>query len=79
MKTIKKTDSYTIFQKRNGRYAIRGEGRQWVNAEEKVKLLLEAGLIKLPESKPAEPEPAEETEAEDSASEEGAEEEKGEE
>ena len=77
MKTIKKTDSYTIFQKRNGRYAIRGEGRQWVNAEEKVKILLEAGLIKLPESKPAEPEAAEETEAEEAAGEEAAEEEAG--
>lgn len=74
MKTVKHTDSYSIYQKRNGRYAVRGEGRKWVNADEKVKILLAEGLITLPESKPAEPEPAEEADTEAAAEEEKGEE-----
>lgn len=74
MKTVKETENYTIFQKRNGRYAVRAQDRTWLNGEEKVKILLEAGLIKLTEPKPAEPEPVEAAE-ETEAAEEGGEEE----
>ncbi len=72
MKTVKETENYTIFQKRNGRYAVRAAGRKWLNAEEKVKILLEAGLIKLTEPKPAEPEAVEDV-AEESSEEAAAE------
>ncbi|MFT5032851.1 MAG: hypothetical protein ACI9OO_000782 [Bacteroidia bacterium] len=57
MEIVKRTSEYTIVKKRNGRYAVQAKGRKWVNADEKVKILMEAGLIKAPEPKPAEPEP----------------------
>ena len=47
MKTIKKTDDYTIYQKRNERYAVKGADSQWINGEEKAKILLAEELIKL--------------------------------
>ena len=67
MEIVKRTSEYTIVKKRNGRFGVQAKGRKWVNAEEKVKILTEAGLIKAPEPKPAEPEPAAEEAAEDTA------------
>ncbi|HCS28536.1 MAG TPA: hypothetical protein DIW43_13835 [Spongiibacteraceae bacterium] len=68
MEIVKRTSEYTIVKKRNGRYGVQAKGRNWVNADEKVKILMEAGLIKAPEPKPAEPEPvAEEAPAEEAA------------
>lgn len=68
MEIVKRTSEYTIVKKRNGRYGVQAKGRNWVNADEKVKILTEAGLIKAPEPKPAEPEPvAEEAPAEEAA------------
>ena len=72
MKVIKKTDQYTIFQKRSGRYAVQGEDKNMINGEEKAQILLAEGLIKL--AAPAEPEPEVEETAEEVA-EEAAEEE----
>ena len=69
MEIIKRTGEYTIVKKRNGRYGVQGKGRQWINADEKVKILKEAGLIKAPEPKPAEPEAEVEAEVEASAEE----------
>ena len=64
MEIVKRTSEYTIVKKRNGRYGVQTKrGRQWINADEKVKILLEAGLIKAPEPKAAEPEEVEDTEA----------------
>jgi hypothetical protein len=60
MKQVKKTSEYTIYQKRSGRYAVQGAKRQFVNGEEKAKILLAEGLIKLTEPKPKEEAPAEE-------------------
>ncbi|UTW45308.1 hypothetical protein KFE80_13270 [bacterium SCSIO 12696] len=59
MKTIKKTADYTIFQKRNERYAVKGADSKWINGEEKAKILLAEELIKLSVAAPAE-EPVEE-------------------
>lgn len=72
METVKKTSEYTIVKKRNGRYGVRAAGRKWVNAEEKVKILLAEGLITVSEPKAEEPaeEPAEEAAAEEAAGEE---------
>ena len=53
MKKIKKTNEYGIFQKRSGRYAVRDTKKQWVHGEDKTKVLLAEGLMKLPEPKPA--------------------------
>ena len=82
MKAVKKTAEYTIFQKRNSRYAVKDASKKIVNGEEKVKILLAEGLIKVTEpsasEEPAAPaeEPAEEAPAEEAeASDEGASEE----
>lgn len=73
MKKVKKTNEYSIFQKRSGRYAVRGSDKQWLHGEDKTKILLGEGLVKVPEPKPAapaEPEaaPAEESQEEAPAS-----------
>ena len=64
MKVIKKTPEYTIYQKRSGRHAVKDADRQWINGEDKVKILLEANLIKLAAPAPAVEEPASEEAAE---------------
>lgn len=69
MKKVQQAGDYSIFQKGSGRYAIKDKEKNWVNAEEKAKILLDAGLIKISAPKPPEPEQTEET-----ASEEGGEE-----
>lgn len=55
MKVVKKTPEYTIYEKRSKRYAVLGADKKWINAEEKVKILLAEKLIevKQPEPKPA--------------------------
>ena len=58
MKTVLKTDTYTIFRKGSERYAIRGTNRAWINGDEKVRILVEHKLIDVAPPKPAEPEPA---------------------
>lgn len=47
MKVVKKTDEYTIFEKRNKRHAVQGKDKKWINGEDKVRILNEAGLIKI--------------------------------
>ena len=60
MKLIKKTDEYSIYERGDSRYAVKNSEKQPVNGEEKVKILLAEGLIKVTEpSAPAEPEPEE--------------------
>lgn len=46
MEIVKTTDEYTIIKKRNGRYGVRRKNGNWVNKDEKVKILVEEGLIK---------------------------------
>lgn len=64
MKTIKKTAEYTVIQRRDGRYAVRGAHKQWINGDAKVDILVKEGLLTQPARKP-EPEP--EAEAPDEA------------
>lgn len=68
MKTIKKAADYTIYQKRNERYAVKDADSNWINGEEKTKILLAEELIKqsVAQEAPAE-EPAEEAAAEGDA------------
>jgi hypothetical protein len=63
MKVVKKTDEYTVLEKKSGRYAVLDKKKNLVNAEEKVKILLSEGLIKLMEAQavPEEPEATEES------------------
>ena len=55
METVKKTKEYQIIKKRSGRHAVLSTDGKWIKAEEKVKILLKEGLIKLtPKKAPAE-------------------------
>ncbi|MDP5070564.1 MAG: hypothetical protein NWQ45_06665 [Congregibacter sp.] len=49
MKLVKKTDAYSIFQRGDERYAVKNAAKKAVNGEEKVRILLEEGLIKVAE------------------------------
>lgn len=64
MKLIKKTATHTIFQRRDGRYAVRTAKRKPVNGDEKVSILIAEGLLTPASPKAAEPEPEEVTAAE---------------
>lgn len=59
MEVVKKTDEYTVYKKKSGRYGVQGSNKKWINGEEKIKILLAEGLIKTTAPKPAEA-PAEE-------------------
>ena len=63
MKVVKKTGDYTIYEKRSKRYAVKSANKKWLNGDDKVKGLLEEGLVKIAVAAPvaAEPEAAEET------------------
>ncbi len=74
MKVIKKTPEYTVYEKRSKRYAVKGADNKWVNAEEKVKILLAEKLIEVKLPKPAEEAPAEAEAKEEAPSETPAEE-----
>lgn len=70
MKLEKQTAEYTVLKRADGRYAVQGKDKKFINAEEKVKILIAEGLLKAPEPK-AEPEaPAEDAaEGEEAAAE----------
>ena len=67
MKLVKKTPEYTIYQRRDERYAVVDGKKNAVNGEEKVKVLLAEELIKVTAPAPAEEAPAEEAPAEEAA------------
>ena len=74
MKVVKKTDNYTIYSRRDGRYAVTGADRKPVNGEDKVRILVEEGLLKVAAPAPkTEPEPEAAAEAEAPAEESEAE------
>ncbi len=66
MEVVKKVKDLSIVKKRSGRYGVMDAKGKWVNGEEKVKVLLGAKLIKMPEAKKA-PEPEVEAPAEEAA------------
>lgn len=51
METVKKTDSHTIVKKKSGRFGVMDKKGKWINAEEKVKILLAEKLIAAPKAK----------------------------
>ena len=69
MKVVKKTAEYTIYQRKDERYAVTGADKKAINGEDKVKILLAEELIKqsvaqeAPAEEPAAEEEAAETEA----------------
>lgn len=64
MKLVTRTDDYTIYQRRDSRYAVQGANKAPINGDEKVAILLKHELVKAPEVKQPEPEPEEVQEAE---------------
>ena len=64
MKLVTRTDDYTIYQRRDSRYAVQGVNKAPINGDEKVAILLKHELVKAPEVKQPEPEPEEAQEAE---------------
>ncbi len=71
MEVVKLVKGLTIVKKRNGRFGVKNAKGKWVNAEEKVKVLLGEGLIAAPVAKkaPAKEEVAEEAPAADAPAE----------
>ena len=67
MKVVVTNDEYTIYQRRDGRYAVEGADKKPINGDEKVTILLANELISVtPPAAPEEeaaPEEAEEAEA----------------
>jgi len=63
MKTAKRTDEHTIFRRGDGRYAVRGADRRWINGDRKAEILAAEGLISPPPQAKPEPEPEAEREA----------------
>ena len=62
MKLVKVVKEYKIFERRDGRFAVKTRKGKAVNAEEKTAILLSEGLVTAPEPKP-EPAPEPEVEA----------------
>ncbi len=60
MKLVKKTAENSIFQRGDERYAVKDAAKKPVNGEEKVRILLEEGLIKVAAPAAPKEEPAEE-------------------
>ena len=65
MKVVVKNDEYTIYQRRDGRYAVENAAKKAVNGDEKVAILLANELVKV--TLPAAP--AEEPAADEAADE----------
>lgn len=63
MNAVKKTAEYTIFKRRDDRYAVVDANKKSINGDEKVAILQAEGLLAKPEPKPVEEAPAEETPA----------------
>ena len=74
MKLVKKTDTYSIYQRSDDRYAVKDANKNPINGDDKVRILVEEGLIKaaLP-AEPGEESAEEEAAAEEAAADEGAE------
>lgn len=68
MKLIKKSGEYSIYQRGDDRYAVKDADKKPVNGEEKVRVLLAEGLIKVAEpGAPAEEETASEETTEEAS------------
>jgi len=69
MKVVKKTSEYTVLQRRDGRYAVKSSNNRPVNGDEKIKILVAEGLLKVAVAAAPEPEVVEEPAAEEAAAE----------
>ena len=60
MKLVKKTDEYSVYLKRSGRYGVKNTDGKWINGVSKIRILLDEDLVKTtlppePEAVPDEP------------------------
>lgn len=46
MQKVKIQNGATIFKKRSGRYAVQSGDGKWINGIEKVRILVDSGLVK---------------------------------
>ena len=68
MKTVKKTAEYTVLQRADGRYAVLGKNKNFINGDDKIAILVTEGLRAAPAPKAEEPsEEAAEESSEDTA------------
>ena len=60
MKVVIRTDEYTVYQRRDQRYAVKDASKAWVNGDAKVAILVQHDLIQAapPAVAPEEPEAA---------------------
>ena len=63
MKLVKDIEGFSIYERRDGRFAVETSKGKSVNGEEKTAILLAQELIKVTAAKPVEAAPVEETEA----------------
>jgi hypothetical protein len=56
MKTVKTTAEYTVYKRADGRHAVKGKDKKFINGDDKVNILIAEGLLTAPQPKPAEPE-----------------------
>lgn len=70
MKIVKQTAEYAILQRRDGRHAVRGKGREWINGNDKVAILVKEGFLKQDAPKPKPKAEDQEPEAADNTAEE---------
>jgi hypothetical protein len=69
MKVVKKTSEYTIYQRRDERYAVESSAKKAINGDDKVGILAKEGLLKVAVAKKPEPEVVEEAVAEEAPAE----------
>ena len=78
MEVVKENKNYKVLKKRSGRLAVKGADGQWINGNDKLKILIDEGLVKQsmpkPKAAPEEATPAAEAEATEEAPTEASEE-----
>ena len=57
MKVVARTNEYTIYQKRSGRYGVKDADKRWVNGADKSQILFDHKLISAAPAAAPEPEP----------------------
>lgn len=58
MEKVKETKEFKIFKKNSGRYCVLDAQNKWINADKKIEILTQAGLLKAPLKKKEAPAPA---------------------
>ena len=61
MELVKKVGETTIYKKKSGRFGVQNKKNKWINGDEKAKILVDAGLIKVSVKAEAPAEVVEET------------------